>query len=111
MKKKNLLHHRSPLHPVHQTPILLTHPRPDMVANLLIRRGKRSAIGVVDNGNFIEVKRSVLDEQAAEGVADVAAYVAVDDGFCWVVRNLAFGGDVLMVTEVGEGRGYRIHRG
>lgn len=54
----------------------------DVGNDLLLGPMERPAVGVVDDGDFVEAKLAVEDGDVAEGVSGVAACVAVDYDFC-----------------------------
>ena len=70
-------------HLVHLGPVLLVDLLLDAGDDLLLGPVEGAAVGVVDDGYFVEAEDAVEDGDVAEGVAGVAACVAVDYYFWW----------------------------
>lgn len=75
------IRHAPQLDGVDGGPVRLIGARLDVVPDLLVRRGEGAAVAVVDDGDLAQLECAVEEEDVAEGVSDVAACVAVDDGF------------------------------
>lgn len=70
-------------HLVHLRPVLLIELLLDRRGDLVLGPMERAAVGVMDDGDFVEAKQAVEDGDVAEGVAGVAACVADDYDFFW----------------------------
>jgi hypothetical protein len=49
---------------------------------LLVGKTEHNTVGVVNNGDLVELKQHVQDDDISESMADVSAGIAVDDDFC-----------------------------
>jgi hypothetical protein len=79
-KKKNSLRKGPKSHPVDLPKVRRIHSAPllDRLPDLRLARPQHPAVGVVDDGQLVEPDEGVEEEDVLQGVASVAAYVAVD---------------------------------